>query len=113
MVELFKALAEETRLRIFMQLLNGDMCVCEVENCLKISQSNASRHLTTLKKAGILDSYKKAQWAYYKISEEFIANNNELYQYLVNKASSMDFYAKDQENYQACKSIDVCGCQVK
>ena len=58
MVDIFKALAEETRLRIFAQIIKGDMCVCEIEECLHLTQSNASRHLTALKRAGILDSYK-------------------------------------------------------
>ena len=75
MIDILKALAEETRLRIFAQIIKGDMCVCEIEECLELTQSNASRHLTALKRAGILDSYKTAQWAYYKVSDTFITEN--------------------------------------
>lgn len=57
----FKALSEETRLRIVSILLENNLCVCEIETCLKISQSNASLHLAILKNYGILESYKKAQ----------------------------------------------------
>ena len=57
MIDILKALSDETRMRIFRMILNGDMCVCEIENSLNLTQSNASRHLTVLKKAGILNSY--------------------------------------------------------
>lgn len=62
MVDILKALADETRLRIVAILLQGPLCVCEIEACLSLTQSNVSRHLTVLKRAGILDSYKVAQW---------------------------------------------------
>ena len=78
MIDILKALAEETRLRIFAQIIKGDMCVCEIEECLELTQSNASRHLTALKRAGILDSYKTAQWAYYKVSDTFITEKYSL-----------------------------------
>ena len=62
LVDMFKALAEESRLRILALLLHDEMCVCEIEGCLKMTQSNVSRHLAGLKNSGILDSYKQAQY---------------------------------------------------
>lgn len=65
-LEITKALADETRLRIVSLVLEaGDVCSCEIESILNITQSNASRHLTRLRWAGILSSYKKAQWIHY------------------------------------------------
>lgn len=52
-------------------LISGERCVCEIETCLGLTQSNASRHLNVLRSAGILASEKHAQWAYYHISEKF------------------------------------------
>ena len=111
MIEILKALAEETRLRIFDQIIKGDMCVCEIEECLELTQSNASRHLTALKRAGILDSYKTAQWAYYKISETFIAENTELYHYLIQKTKELNTFESDSEKYNKFKSMDMCSCK--
>lgn len=108
MLEIFKALADETRLRILSQILKGEMCVCEIEECLKLTQSNASRHLTVLKKAGILDSYKNAQWTYYKISDEFMAENKELYNYLLIKICQMPCYESDCSLHDKCKLQDLC-----
>ena len=108
MINILKALADETRLRIISQLLKSEMCVCEIEQCLGLTQSNASRHLTVLKKAGILYSYKNAQWTYFKISNEFINDNKELYDYLVNKISMLPSYEGDCFNFKSCKLQDLC-----
>ncbi|NLC16461.1 MAG: winged helix-turn-helix transcriptional regulator [Clostridiales bacterium] len=102
MIEIFKSLSEESRLRIISLLMQKEMCVCEIETCLKMTQSNASRHLTDLKRSGILESYKKAQWTYYKISPNFIENNKELWEYLKKEIRNMRFYAKDLEEYKKC-----------
>lgn len=110
MIEILKALADETRLRIISQILKGEMCVCEIEGCLGLTQSNASRHLTTLKKAGILDSYKTAQWTYYKISDAFIRENKDLYDYLTIKISELPCYKNDCVNFEKCKLQDLCNC---
>lgn len=108
MVDIFKALAEESRLRILAVLMEGEMCVCEIEECLKMTQSNASRHLTALKNSGILDSYKKAQWAYYKVSDKFKEENQELWLFLVKKLKEMQSYQKDMDECHNCKGKCLC-----
>jgi len=110
-IDILKALADETRLRILAQIIKGDMCVCEIEACLELTQSNASRHLTVLKKAGILESYKKAQWTYYKVSESFFSENTELFVYLKGKFNVINCYEADCENYNKCKEQDLCSCK--
>jgi ArsR family transcriptional regulator len=107
-VDIFKALSEESRLRILVLLMQGEMCVCEIEECLKMTQSNASRHLTALKNSGILDSYKQAQWAYYKISDKFKEENQDLWLYLVKKLKESPSYQTSFEEYQNCKRQDLC-----
>jgi len=55
LARLFKALSDETRLRILGLIMRyGPVCVCEVEALLGITQSKASRHLRYLRDAGIL-----------------------------------------------------------
>jgi ArsR family transcriptional regulator len=62
-----KALADETRLRIAaLVYTGGDLCSCEIETILALEQSNASRHLRRLREAGVLESYKRAQWVHYR-----------------------------------------------
>ncbi|MDT8900294.1 ArsR/SmtB family transcription factor [Anaeroselena agilis] len=71
-VQVLKALGDETRIRILNLLRKETLCVCDIEEVLKINQSNASRHLTKLKDAKIIAGEKKAQWVYYRINENIL-----------------------------------------
>lgn len=108
MVEIFKALSEESRLRILSLLLEDDMCVCELENCLSLKQSNISRHLSALRKSGLVESYKKAQWVFYKINEEFIQENRYLWMYLEDKLKTLQSYQEDYRKIKICKLENIC-----
>lgn len=113
MVDIFKALAEENRLRILALVMEGEMCVCEIEDCLNMTQSNVSRHLTALKKSGILASYKKAQWTYYKIDTNFIEKNEDLFVYLTKELKQLPCYVNDKLKRDKCKLQDLCDCSMK
>jgi len=108
MIDIFKALSEGSRLRILSLLFEREMCVCEIETCLNMTQSNASRHLTALKQCGILDSYKQAQWAYYLISESFKIEHKELWNYLQIKLRELPTYRIDCKECEKCKEKDIC-----
>jgi len=109
-VDIFKALSEESRLRILSLLVEHELCVCEIEECLKMTQSNASRHLTALKKSGLLECYKQAQWTYYQINPSFIQENLELWNYLKRKLTELPSYSSDYDEYQKCKTQTLCNC---
>lgn len=108
MVDIFKALAEERRLRILALLLDREMCVCEIEASLNMTQSNVSRHLNVLKNSSILESYKIAQWTYYKINSSFISKHRELWEYLCIKLRELPTYIKDNMEYDNYKVQDIC-----
>lgn len=108
MVNIFKALSDETRLRILALVWNGELCVCEIEKSLNLTQSNASRHLTTLKNAGFILSSKQAQWTYYKLNEDFCKNNKELREYLIRIFKEQSTYRDDIEQMKKYKTQDLC-----
>ena len=70
LVKAFKALSDETRLRIVNLLLESECCVCEVMQALNISQTRASRNLSALYDAGFLKLRKDGLWSLYSIDEE-------------------------------------------
>jgi ArsR family transcriptional regulator len=70
-LNIFKALAVETRLRLLLRLLDGERCVCELYPGLG-EQSNVSRHLIKLKELGIVKRRDDAQRHYYSIADERI-----------------------------------------
>lgn len=69
-VKAFKALSDETRLRILNVLLERECCVCEVMQALDISQSKASRSLSALYEARFLKLRKDGLWSLYSIDRE-------------------------------------------
>lgn len=110
MTSIFRALSDETRLRILSMIWSGEMCVCEIEDCLKLTQSNASRHLTALRNAGILSHSKQAQWAFYTLNESFFKENSDLYNYLDKKLRDLPTYRNDCIQREKTKLADLCSC---
>ena len=68
METVFKALADQTRLRILGLLAGGEVCVCEIHESLQIPQPTASRHLAYLKRAGLVTDRRDGLWAYYRLA---------------------------------------------
>ena len=71
-LDILKALSDETRIRMINLLKHEALCVCELEVLLDLSQSNASRHVTKLKNAKLVIGEKKAQWVYYRLDEHVL-----------------------------------------
>lgn len=64
--QIFKALADDTRLRILLLLgKKNNLCVCEMEAALRIPQYRISRHLGILKAAGLLQSHREGPFVIY------------------------------------------------
>lgn len=70
LTKVFRALGDETRVRIVALLVHGELCVCHLEEALGLSQPNCSRQLGVLKSAGIVDSRRDGTWVYYRITEQ-------------------------------------------
>jgi len=70
LVKAFKALSDETRLRILSLLMERGCCVCEVMQALDISQTRASRNLSALYDAGFLKLRKDGLWSLYSIDRD-------------------------------------------
>jgi len=69
-IKAFKALSDETRLRILNILLERECCVCEVMQALDISQTRASRNLAALYEAGFLKLRRDGLWSLYSINRD-------------------------------------------
>jgi ArsR family transcriptional regulator len=69
--ELLKAIAEENRIKILRLLLKGDNYVNNIAEELKMKQYHVSRHLTILKKAGLVQALREGKRVKYKINPFF------------------------------------------
>lgn len=65
----FRAFSDRTRLRILNLLRDGDeICVCDLMNALDLPQAKVSRHLATLRQAGLVETRRDGQWVHYRLS---------------------------------------------
>src|SRR3954469_8809963 len=69
---LFKALGDETRLRIVALLSHGELCVRHVQGALGLTQPNASRQLGILRNAAVVESRREGTWTYYKLAAQAV-----------------------------------------
>ncbi len=69
LLEIFKALSEETRLRIVKLLEDGELCVCDIVAALDMVQPKVSFHLATLKEAGLIKDRKEGKWTHYRLDD--------------------------------------------
>ncbi|WP_088329773.1 metalloregulator ArsR/SmtB family transcription factor [Lacimicrobium sp. SS2-24] len=69
-LQLFKCLAEDTRLKILLLLSeHGELCVCELTCVLELSQPKVSRHLAELRKCALLADERRGKWVYYRLND--------------------------------------------
>ena len=68
MVDVLKAVAETTRLRILFLLDKGDLTVSDITKILGQSQPRVSRHLRLLMEARLIERYQEGAWAYFSLS---------------------------------------------
>ncbi|HLJ87706.1 MAG TPA: metalloregulator ArsR/SmtB family transcription factor [Candidatus Angelobacter sp.] len=78
----FKGLADINRLRIMNLLLNGELCGCDIQYVLEASQSNVSRHLSYLKKSGLVLDRREGYRVYYRLADEETPEYRGLLSYL-------------------------------
>ena len=67
--DLFKALADRTRLRLISLIGDSEVCVCYLVAILKISQPKISRHLAYLRRAKIVSARREGKWMHYRLTE--------------------------------------------
>lgn len=69
LVEIFKALSDETRIKVLKLLRNGELCVCDIVAAVDMVQPKVSFHLGVLKGAGLVKDRKNGKWIYYSIDD--------------------------------------------
>lgn len=70
LVRLFKALGDESRLRILKALMEETYCVCDLARYLGVSQPTLSHHLKILRDIGLVTGEKEGQWIYCSLNTE-------------------------------------------
>jgi len=69
-IKVMKALRDPNRVKIFKMLQHGELCVCEIQAALGVSQPTVSKHVKILEAAGLLSSRKDGLWVHYKLQDQ-------------------------------------------
>lgn len=88
MVDMLKAVAELSRLRILALLSEGDLTVSDLTAILGQSQPRVSRHLRLLQEALVIDRYQEGAWAYFRLSEDAV--RTDVVRFVIERLSSND-----------------------
>jgi len=65
---IFRAFSDRTRLRILSILTQGEHCVGDLVEVLKVPQPKVSRHLAYLRKAGLVEAREQGLWNFYRLA---------------------------------------------
>ena len=104
----FKALSDETRLRILSLLRQGELCVCDLMAVLQLPQSTISRHLAVLRNTGWVIDRRQGVWMYYRLTDEGLPMRHCILMHLMETQTAKS----DQERlylYLTQKKHSACG----
>jgi ArsR family transcriptional regulator, arsenate/arsenite/antimonite-responsive transcriptional repressor len=102
-IKAFKALSDETRMRILNLVSERECCVCEIEQALDISQSKASRGLTALCDTGFLKLRKEGLWSLYSIDKEMEPYLSDMVSAAVKSLAGNQIARADKESLKTAK----------
>jgi len=95
-VDAFRALADPIRLELLARIAaQGPICVCHLEEQLAYSQPRISKHLGTLRRAGLVSARREGTWVYYETSDELLA-------------VAREFLDQLSMSLQTLHEVDVC-----
>ncbi|MCS5945320.1 metalloregulator ArsR/SmtB family transcription factor [Klebsiella variicola subsp. variicola] len=104
-LQLFKNLADETRLGIVLLLkARGELCVCDLCTALAQSQPKISRHLAMLRESGLLLDRKQGKWVHHRLSPKMPA-------WAAQVIEQAWLSQQDDVRMMVCRLADGAGCQ--
>ncbi len=103
-IQILKALADETRLRIVNILSVKEFCVCEIQEILSMSEPRISRHLRILKTAGLVSSKEEGRWVFYTLQPD--PKLERLFSFLKGSLKDNEVFKRDLE--KAMKTNLAC-----
>lgn len=110
--DVFKALADKTRLRIMrlLSITDRQVCVCEIMDALERPQYQVSKHLNILKHAKLVEGERKGTWVYYSCLKKHSSFNRRLFKLLKEQLCEAEFLkdAKKLERRLRLRDGETC-----
>ena len=119
-VKVFKAIGDETRLKILILLSSKNVCAKGIAKHLEISEAAVSQHIKTLKEANLVMAYKDGYYVMYELNKDVLENAKKFMDLLIHK--DIDLISKQcnikisdfstARCKQGCKTMKGC-CRKK
>jgi ArsR family transcriptional regulator, arsenate/arsenite/antimonite-responsive transcriptional repressor len=104
----FKGLSEPTRLRMLNLLFQGELCGCDIQYVLELTQSNVSRHLNYLKRVGLVLDRRDGYRVFYKLADASDKSRDLLLDYLRHVFAREPMFAEDLKGLKAAIRQGAC-----
>ena len=107
-LQVFKALSDETRLRILHLLQKQELCVCELVDILKMEQSRISHQLQILKNARLVNDRREGKWIVYSLNTRDDGScNREVFHLLKTVLDNDEIVQEDEHRLKLCLKSGV------
>ena len=106
-LNLFKALSDETRLRIMVLLSEKELCVCQLMWALDLDQAKTSRHLTVLRNSGLVNDRREGLWIYYSLAEPRNELESSIFGAFKNYFKKTELFKKDIKSMKKCVQMPL------
>jgi len=109
--DLFRALADPTRLRCLLLLASqGELCVCELTHALDVVQPKISRHLAMLRELGIVLDRREGLWIHYRLNPKLPTWAREILNTTARANANAEPYARDRERLKGTPNRPPVRC---
>lgn len=108
LINIFKILSDETRLRIIVLLAQNELCVCELSYILDVSQPNISKNLAKLKELNLVTSQRREKFIFYKLCNDSKILNPIAKDILDNIETYPQLVIDQSRNIDKQKLLDQC-----
>ena len=106
-MQMFRALADETRLRILNLLCRRELCVCQIVEILGLGQSKVSRHLAHLRHAGLVTDRREGLWIYYCLARPTRPLHGRVIEWLRQTENGLPMSEADRETLDNLSECDA------
>lgn len=108
-INLLKLLADPTRMKLLKLLLIDELCVCELQELMQISQPAVSQHMTKLKLAGLVQERRAGMWTYYRADRALMAAQLEaLGQFILADPAAEPSMNEEMARRRTLNRVDIC-----
>jgi len=106
-IEITKALADANRVRALLALRTRELCVCRIIELLQLAPSTVSKHLSILKRTGLIESRKEGRWMHYRLPENPSAAIRETLEWVFQAVKNSPDIKADHARLKKIEKIDL------